>query len=100
MAHNDTPDQEFDPEMERILRDYFAAESPGLRAPGDTWRRLEGRNVAAGAVVPFPFDRRLVAGAQRPPCPGPRRRRDACRRHRAVGSGLAGGRRRQRGLPG
>ena len=43
MAHNDSPDQEFDPEMERILRDYFAAESPGLRAPGDTWRRLEGR---------------------------------------------------------
>lgn len=43
MAYDDSPEQEFDPEMERILRDYFAAESAGLRAPGGLWARLAGR---------------------------------------------------------
>ena len=29
--------------MERILRQHFAEETPGLRAPTDTWTRLESR---------------------------------------------------------
>ena len=36
-------DDSFDRGMERMLRDHFAAESDRLRAPGDTWQRLESR---------------------------------------------------------
>ena len=39
MARNDSPDQE----MERVLREHFASETSGLRAPDDLWRRLETR---------------------------------------------------------
>ena len=39
MARNDSLDRG----MERMLRDHFAAESDRLRAPEDTWQRLEGR---------------------------------------------------------
>ena len=39
MGSNDSLDHE----MERTLRDYFAAESGRLRAPADTWGRLERR---------------------------------------------------------
>ena len=39
MGSNDSLDHE----MERTLRDYFAAESGRLRAPADTWARLERR---------------------------------------------------------
>lgn len=37
MAHNDTPDQE----IERLLREHFTNEGGDLRAPRDTWQRLE-----------------------------------------------------------
>ena len=37
MAHNDTPDQE----IERLLREHFTNEGEDLRAPRDTWQRLE-----------------------------------------------------------
>ena len=43
MAHNDSPDSEFDPEMERILREHFDAEDSNLRAPNDPWPWLESR---------------------------------------------------------
>ena len=43
MAHNDSPDSEFDPEMERILREHFNAEDSNLRAPNDPWPWLESR---------------------------------------------------------
>ena len=36
---NDAPDHD----MERRLRDYFAAEADDLRAPGDLWERLESQ---------------------------------------------------------
>ena len=36
-------DDSFDRGMERMLRDHFAAESDRLRAPEDTWHRLESR---------------------------------------------------------
>ncbi len=36
-------DDSIDRGMERMLRDHFAAESDRLRAPEDTWQRLEGR---------------------------------------------------------
>ena len=39
MAGNDSPDQD----MERRLRRHFAEETTGLRAPSDTWTRLESR---------------------------------------------------------
>ncbi len=39
MARNDS----FDTDMERLLREHFAAEGEGLRAPADLWERLEGR---------------------------------------------------------
>ena len=41
MAHNEPQDQER--ETERVLRDYFASEGPGFRAPDDLWLRLESR---------------------------------------------------------
>ena len=40
MARSDYPDKE-DKEAERALREYFASEASGLRAPDDLWRRLE-----------------------------------------------------------
>ena len=39
MMRNDSPD----PEMERRLRDHFAAEASELQAPDDLWERLEGQ---------------------------------------------------------
>ena len=39
MMRNDSPD----PEMERRLREHFAAEAADLRAPDDVWDRLEGQ---------------------------------------------------------
>ena len=36
-------DDSFDRGIERMLRDHFAAESDRLRAPEDTWQRLESR---------------------------------------------------------
>ena len=39
MTSNETPEQE----IERILQEHFSAESDDLRAPGDTWDRLESR---------------------------------------------------------
>ena len=39
MMRNDSPD----PEMERRLRDHFAAEAEDLQAPDDLWERLEGQ---------------------------------------------------------
>lgn len=39
MARNDP----FDTDVERILREHFAAEAADLRAPDDLWERLEGR---------------------------------------------------------
>ncbi len=36
-------DDAFDRGVERMLRDHFAAESDRLRAPEDTWQRLESR---------------------------------------------------------
>ena len=41
MARNDSQDQE--QEVERNLREYFAAERSGVRAPDDLWQRLESR---------------------------------------------------------
>ena len=43
MAYNDSPDNEFDQEMERILHEHFQAEESNLRAPGDPWPWLESR---------------------------------------------------------
>ena len=43
MARNDTPDNEFDTEVERILREHFDSEAPGLRSPNDPWPWLESR---------------------------------------------------------
>ena len=43
MAYNESPDSEFDPEMERVLREHFNAETPDLRAPNDPWPWLESR---------------------------------------------------------
>ena len=39
MMRNNSPD----PEMERRLRDHFAAEEADLRAPDDLWDRLESQ---------------------------------------------------------
>ena len=43
MAHNNSPDSEFDPEMERVLREHFDAQDSSLRAPNDPWPWLESR---------------------------------------------------------
>ena len=43
MAYNDSPDNEFDQEMERILQEHFEAEDSNLRAPNDPWEWLESR---------------------------------------------------------
>ena len=43
MAYDNSPDSEFDPEMERILREHFDDESPDLNAPNDPWPWLESR---------------------------------------------------------
>ncbi len=43
MAYNDSPDNEFDQEMERILREHFDADADNLRASGDPWEWLESR---------------------------------------------------------
>ena len=43
MAYNNSPDSEFDPEMERVLREHFDAESGDLSSPTDPWNWLESR---------------------------------------------------------
>ena len=43
MAYNDSPDNEFDQEMERILQEHFYAEDSNLRTPNDPWEWLESR---------------------------------------------------------
>ena len=43
MTNNESSGSEFDQETERVLRDHFEAEASELRAPGDTWARLESR---------------------------------------------------------
>ena len=43
MAYNDSPDNEFDQEMERILQEHFDAEDSSLRAPSNPWEWLESR---------------------------------------------------------
>ena len=43
MSYSNSQDNEFDPEMERILREHFDAEASGLRSPGDPWGWLESR---------------------------------------------------------
>ena len=43
MAYSNSPDSEFDPEMERVLREHFDAESSNLRSPNDPWPWLESR---------------------------------------------------------
>ena len=43
MAHENSPDNEFDQEMERVLREHFDAEDFGLRSPSDPWEWLESR---------------------------------------------------------
>ena len=43
MAFNNAQDNEFDPEMERILQEHFDAEASDLRSPRDPWRLLESR---------------------------------------------------------
>ena len=57
MAFNDSPDNEFDQEMESILQEHFEAEGPDLRAPGDPWGWLESR-LEEPAAPPF-FSRLL-----------------------------------------
>ena len=57
MAYNDSPDNEFDQEMERILQEHFKAEDSSLRAPGDPWDWLESR-LEEPSVPPF-FSRLL-----------------------------------------
>ena len=43
MSYDKSPDSEFDPEMERILREHFDAEATDLHAPNDPWPWLESR---------------------------------------------------------
>ena len=43
MARNDSPDSEFDPGMERILREHFDSEASDLDSPSDPWQWLESR---------------------------------------------------------
>ena len=43
MAANGSANEEFDQEMEGLLRDHFASEADELVHPGDPWQRLEGR---------------------------------------------------------
>ena len=43
MTNNESSGSEFDQETERVLRDHFEAEASELRAPIDTWARLESR---------------------------------------------------------
>ncbi len=43
MSYNDSPDNEFDQEMERILQEHFETEGSSLRAPGNPWEWLESR---------------------------------------------------------
>ena len=59
MARNDSPDSEFDEEMERVLREHFESSSPDLRSPSDPWPWLESRLVEP---EPPPFFPRLLGG--------------------------------------
>ena len=43
MSYNESQDSEFDPGMERILRQHFESESEDLRSPNDPWEWLESR---------------------------------------------------------
>ena len=53
MAYNDPTDNEFDQDMERILQEHFDNESPDLRAPRDTWDRLQARMDEPPAPSPI-----------------------------------------------
>ena len=57
MARNESSDSEFDPEMERLLRDHFSADNPDLQAPNDPWPWLESR---VEEPVPPSFFSRLL----------------------------------------
>ncbi len=57
MAQNNSPDNEFDPEMERILQEHFDAEGANLIADADLWARLESR--LEEPTVPSFFSRLL-----------------------------------------
>ncbi len=57
MAYDDSPDQEFDQDMERILQDHFDSDPADLRAPQNTWERLESR--LDEPPEPFPISRWL-----------------------------------------
>ena len=43
MARNSSKDNEFDPEMERILHEHFDAEDPEFLSPSDPWEWLQSR---------------------------------------------------------
>ena len=57
MGRNDSPDSEFDQEMERILRHHFDEEASDLSSPNDPWPWLESR---LEEPAPPPFFSRVV----------------------------------------
>ena len=57
MAQNNSPDNEFDPEMDLILREHFDAEASDLRSPSDPWPWLES-HMEEPAMLSF-FSRLL-----------------------------------------
>ena len=59
MAYRNSQDNEFDPEMERILQEHFDAEASDLRSPGDPWAWLESRMEEPGSSS---FFSRLLGG--------------------------------------
>ena len=59
MAFNNAQDNEFDPEMERILQEHFEAEAADLQSPVDPWRWLESRMEEPGSSS---FFTRLLGG--------------------------------------
>ena len=63
MAFNNAQDNEFDPEMERILQEHFDAEASDLRSPSDPWRWLESR---MGEPDSSSFFSRLMGGLTLP----------------------------------
>ena len=66
MARNDWQDNEFDPEMERILHEHFDAEAADLRSPGDPWPWLESRMEEPDSPSFFSRFSRLVGGLTPP----------------------------------
>ena len=59
MAFNNAQDNEFDPEMERILQEHFDAEASDLQSPGDPWQWLESHMEEP---APPSFFSRLLGG--------------------------------------